>query len=467
MTFSFTNRRRRGVAVAALAVSVLLAGCASARLERAQELVGNPSGPKEFDVARREPLSARAHMWTALALLNRNGATTGDIQLAMSGFQTAARLAPDLWEPLVGLADCRYRLGQHDEALAALAEAIDRRGEIGDLAMPLALVAYRAHRPELARLAYARAGSPTGASGDFLARAFAGTQRWKPAPIAAAPPVKPTPDEERNLLIEAYLIRDARAASLNSGISLLDSLAINFGGSLVNYSYGDTGDASQGNVEVTLTGVSYSMNLATRDVGRISLETSPLVLARLEKPSKFIEGGSVLIVPHGDDSDPIERDIGVSIVVTPTRIGPDDVDLTVELEFSKISAQSQSDAGRGASLLNTEKTRVEVAVRVPYDRAVLVGSMGELVRTTGGKRSIVAIPLPGNASKLASSSVKNVLALISVRRPDGDTRLPTDEADLAMRLFGVTLGGPGGAYGERPSDTPDPDLGAILARLGG
>ena len=139
----------------------------------------------------------------------------------------------------------------------------------------------------------------------------------------------------------------------------------------------------------------------------------------------------------------------------------------MELEFSKISAQSQSDAGRGASLLNTEKTRVEVAVRVPYDRAVLVGSMGELDRTTGGKRSIVAIPLPGNSSKLAASSVKNVLALISVRRPDGDTRPPTDEADLAMRLFGVTLGGSGGAYGERPSDTPDPDLGAILARLGG
>lgn len=466
MTFSFTNRRRRGVAVAALAVSVLLAGCASTRLDRTLELVGDPTGAQAFEGARREPLNARAHLWTAMALLRRQNATPGDIRLAMSGFQTAGRLAPDLWEPMVGLAECRYRLGEYDKALAALTEAIDRRGEVGDLALPLALVAYRAHQPELARLAYARAGSPTTSGGEFLARAYSGAVRWKPGPPEVAAAAKPASDDEQNILIEAYMIRDARSAQLYSGISLIDSLAINFGGSLVNYSYGDAGDASQGNVEVTLTGLSYSLNLATRDVGRISLEASPLVLARLGKPSKFVEGGSVLIVPHGDDSDPIERDVGVSITVTPDRVGPDDVDLTVALEFSKITAQSQSEAGRGASLLNTEKTVIEVVVRVPYDKAVLVGSVGELTRTTGGKRSVVAIPLPGNSSRQAATSVKNVLALISVRRPGADAPRPTDEAGLALRLFGVPIGGAGGVYGERPADTPDPGLAAVLARLG-
>ena len=48
------------MAVAALAVSVLLAGCASARLDRSLDLVGDPTGSQTFDAARREPLNARA-----------------------------------------------------------------------------------------------------------------------------------------------------------------------------------------------------------------------------------------------------------------------------------------------------------------------------------------------------------------------------------------------------------------------
>lgn len=455
----------RARVAAILGLSGLLAGCASARLDHAMTLVGDPAGPQGFEAVRRDPLNARAHMWTAQGLLAQPGATSGDIELAKSGFRTAARLAPDLWEPLVGLAAAHYRLGEFDEALGDLATASDRRGKVGDLALPLALAAYRAQRPELARQAYAGAVS-AGQGSPFLDRAFSGESNWRPAPAAPPPPAAASSaDSDQNIVIEAYIIRDARTAALGSGISLLDSLSINFGGSLVNYSYGDSGSSTTGNVAVTLSGVTYSLNLATRDVGRVSLEASPLVLARLGKTSKFLEGGSVLIVPHGDDQDPIEREVGISINVTPDAIGRDHADLTVVLEYSKISAQSEASSGRGASLLNTEKTRIEVPVRVPYDKTVLIGSLGALTRSTEAKRSVVAVPLPGTSAKSALSTVRNVLALISVRRPDDAGAPVPDDAALALRLFGAPLL-PAGVYGERPSDTPDPGLDALIARIG-
>ena len=82
----------RARVAAILGLSGLLAGCASARLDHAMTLVGDPAGPQGFEAVRRDPLNARAHMWTAQGLLAQPGATSGDIELAKSGFRTAARL---------------------------------------------------------------------------------------------------------------------------------------------------------------------------------------------------------------------------------------------------------------------------------------------------------------------------------------------------------------------------------------
>ena len=215
-------------------------------------------------------------------------------------------------------------------------------------------------------------------------------------------------------------------------------------------------------MKLTLPGIAYSLNLASRDLSRVSLEASPVVIGRQGKTSKFLEGGSVLVVPLADNGDPVERDIGIVLEVTPERVGPDDVDLVVVLEFSNISGQSLSDAGRGASLLQTDKTRVEVAVRVPYGKAILVGSAGSLSRRETGNRSLFAAPLPGLSTNGAAASRRDVLALISVRRPGDDAPPRLDAGTIASRLFGTVLP-PFRGYGERPSDTPDPGLEALLA----
>ncbi len=284
-----TMRPARACAI--LLLSTLIGGCASANLNQTVSSVGGSAAPDAFQGARLAPFNAREHMATSLFLLERAAGRPAEIELAKSGFQTAARLAPDMWEPLVGLAACQYRLGEYSEALATLAQAVERRGSVGDLATPLALVAYRAHRPGLARLAFSAAPVGEGPDQAFLTHAFGQSGAWKPdatppslvpvqvrplaaalvhppmptaavtkpegqakatKPVAAADAAKPdaapeaeaeaakpavSPDSDRNVLIEAFMIRDERTATSASGLNLLDSLALSFAGTVVNLNH--------------------------------------------------------------------------------------------------------------------------------------------------------------------------------------------------------------------------------------
>jgi len=487
---------------AILLLSTLIGGCASANLNQAVSSVGGSAAPDAFQGARLAPFNAREHMATSLFLLEHASGRPAEIELAKSGFQTAARLAPDMWEPLVGLAACQYRLGEYSDALASLAEAVDRRGRIGDLATPLALVAYRAHHPGLARLAFSAAPAGDGAGQAFLTRAFGESGAWKPDPPAPAPvrpplaaPVRPllptaavsepkgdakvdpaaapaeagadaskptgSPDSDRNVLIEAFMIRDERTATSTNGLNLLDSLALSFAGTVVNLNHDGAGTTVTNNLQVTLPNVTYSLNLASRDMSQVALEASPVVIARQGKTSKFLEGGSVLIIPSANGVQPIDKDVGLTLQVTPDLIGPDFVDLTVVLELSNITGRSLNNGARTASVLETDKTHIEVTARVPYQKAMMIGSTGTLIRKSGDTRALLRIPLPGFSSRSAAADRRDVIALITVRRPEDDMYLPVDESALAKRLFGRPLPA-SESYGERPSDTPDPELDRLL-----
>lgn len=459
-----------------LSVALTASGCAPVHIRDSMRAVGRPVEAGGFTAARGNPLSASAHYATAMSFLEGQPATRGDLEFALSGFRTAARLAPDLWEPLAGAAMASYQLGNVRDAMNLMGQALERRGTAGPLAVPFALLAYRAGEPELARAALAQADRTTNRETDrvgleFLDAAFAGTS-WRPAPapqpaIAAATPGTQTGDGQ-GVIIEAYLIRETRQSSGSRGLNLLDGLSVQFGGTLLNYNYdlsGSSANTRTGNLAITAPAISYSLNLATSARSHVTLEASPLVLAREGHKSKFLEGGSVLIVPLSDDSQPIERDVGVTLEVTPQRVGTADVDLDVVLEMSNITGQSVAAAGRGASLLETDKTHVEVSARVPYGKAIVVGSADSLARRSDSNRSISRMPLPGLSTRGQSVGRRDVLVVLSVRAPDSASS-PAQSADSwSQTLFGTPLA-PFALYGRRPSETPAPALGLVLpARL--
>lgn len=453
-------------------IAVLTAsGCAPVSMRSAMRGVGRPVEAAGFAAARRNPLSAAAHYATAMSFLNGSPATRGDLEMALSGFQTAARLAPDLWEPLAGAALASYQLGNVREAMNLMAQAIERRGAAGPLALSFALLAYRSGEPELARVALARFERAASHDADreglvFLDAAFAGTGwRPKPSPASAASTVPETAaGDGGGVVIEAYLIREIRQSAGIRGLNLLDGLSVQFGGTLLNYNYdlsGSSPDTRTGNLAITAPAISYSLNLASSAHSHVTLEASPLVLAREGHKSKFLEGGSVLIVPLSDDSQPIERDVGITLEVTPQRVGTADVDLDVVLEMSNITGQSVAAAGRGASLLETDKTHVEVSARVPYGKAIVVGSADSLARRSDNNRSVSGASLPGLSRRSLSVGRRDVLVVLTVRTPDRAGGMVRGADAWSQALFELPLPSTG-QYGRRPSEAPAPVLGRIL-----
>ncbi len=478
MPLRFLQRPFSLVILMALASS----GCAPVHMQGAMKNIGRSAEADSFASVRNSPLSAAAHYSTAMGFLNGPSVTRGDLEMALSGFQTAARLAPDLWEPLAGAALTSYQLGNVREAMNQMAQAIERRGEAGPMAVPMALLAYRAGEPEFARAALERAdrtGDVDRIGLNFLDAAFAGTG-WRPASTppssssaliiqqadagTGSPAVTAAGGEGPGVVIEAYLIRETRGSSGNRGLNLLDGLSVQFGGTLLNYSYdlaADSTDTKSGNLTITAPAINYSLNLASNSQSHVTLEASPVVLAREGKKSKFGEGGSVLIVPLADESQPIERDVGVTLEVTPQRIGSTDVDLDVVLEMSNITGQSSVNVGRGASILETDKTHVEVSVKLPYGKAIVVGSGDSLNRRSTNSRSITPVAIPGLSRRGLSVDRREVLVVLTARAPNSDNRASRSASEWGQILFGATLS-PSKQYGRRPSETPAPSFQMLL-----
>lgn len=465
-----------------ISMAVLTAGCAPVHMKDAMKGIGRPVEADGFAAVRNNPVSAAAHYAAAMDFLRGPSVTRGDLEMALSGFQTAARLAPDLWEPLAGASVTFYQLGNIREATNLMAQAVERRGKPGPMAIPLALLAYRAGEPEFARVALAQVDRSV--DGDkaglrFLDAAFDGAS-WRPVssqrssvsltdflPIPSQT-IGTTPDASivagEGVVIEAYVIRENRTSMGNRGLNLLDGLSVQFGGTLLNYNYDLAGvdtSTQTGNLTVTAPAINYSLNLASSNASRVTLEASPVVLAREGRKSKFSEGASVLIVPLSDRSQPIERNVGVTLEVTPQRIGSTDVDLDVVLEMSNITGQSAVNVGRGASILETDKTLVEVSVKLPYGKAIVVGSGDSLNRRNTSNRSVTPIALPGLSRRGMSVDRREVLVVLTVRPPNGQGVSTRSATEWSQILFGVGL--PlSTQYGRRPSEAPAPNIDMLL-----
>jgi len=465
-----------------LAIALATSSCAPVRMSSALKGIGRTAEADGFASVRNSPLSAASHYATAMGFLGGPSVSRGDLEMALSGFQTAARLAPDLWEPLAGAALTSYQLGNTRDAMHLMAQAVERRGDPGPMAVPLALLAYRAGEPELARAALDRADRTATRDVEglnFLDAAFAG-EGWRPVPPPPMPPATSASSQTNStaegatrnsatgsgagVVIEAYLIRETRKSAGNRGLNILDGLAVQFGGTLINYNYDLTGENTStqtGNINITAPAINYSLNLASGNQSKVTLEASPVVLAQEGRKSRFLEGGSVLIIPLSDLSQPTERELGVTLEVTPQRIGPVDVDLDVVLQMTNLTGQSVLNFGRGASLLETDKTLVEVSAKLPYGKAIVVGSGDSLNRRSTNNRSVSPIDLPGLSRRGLSVDRREVLVLLTARALNGQGSTERSAAEWAQMLFGVTLGN-FAQYGKRPSEAPAPSIASLL-----
>lgn len=460
-----------------------LAACASSDAQFARNMaqIGFPgladeagSGNDLFHRLGAEPTNARLHFENGRYLAARG--RYGDLEMARVAFANASRLAPDWWLPEIALAATEYRLGRYHLALSAFIEAVERRGECGTLCYGFALAAFRAGYFGLAVNALAaakQAGPPIGRAeqraAEFLSLALADGPDARPAAplrerLRAPAPAEPS-TASHNVAIDAYVIRQTRDSSSSNGINLLEALQLQFGATLVNLDYSsesrqDPVKRVQRSLEVSIPTVTYALNIASESRTTFSIEATPSVVAVAGQTSRFFEGANVLIVPQGDDTSPVERDIGIDLQVTPSDIAEGHVDLSASMELSTLAAQAVG--GGGAQVLQTEKARAEASARIPFGRAMALGSGARMTSRDGeaGVPGIRRIPGLGDLFGVdgASATRSDVLVLIAVRREFSSAPASLVEEDaVSRRLFGLDPA-PVARLSRLPSEAPALDF---------
>lgn len=462
---------------------LFVASCTSVdeQFERNNSVVGfskmgtGSSGASDyFKRIAAAPSNARLHFENGVYLSKRG--RSGDLELARVAFMNASRLAPDWWEPNYALASMYYNLGNYDEAILNMVDAVDKRGSCEGICNGLALMAFRARLFNLAAYAHQRSNPSTEGmpnseleASDFLASAFS---RKGNAYATGKLQRDPAPAQEdqglnKNVSIDAYIIRQTRSASSANGINLVKSLQLQFGSTLVNLTENketgsDTTRTNSRSVEVSIPSITYSLNVASEDSSTYSIEASPSIVSTVGQTSHFFDGSNVEFVPPGDNKSNVTKDIGVDLKATPQDITDSYVDLAASMELSSIVA-STIDGGDG-QVLQTEKTTAEAFARIPYGRAMALGSGASMTSSMGssGVPSIRKAPLFGKAfgTEAAEVNRKDVLVLISVRNGNDLQARPIDEAEMSKKLFG-TVGQHVDYISRLPYEAPSPDFLAL------
>src|SRR5690606_26947968 len=302
-------------------------------------------------------------------------------------------------------------------------------------------------------------------------------------------------------------------ASSSAGINLLSALELQFGATLINTDYSTEGDSptvrkTQRSFEVSIPTVNYALNMASTSRNAFSIEASPSVVAIEGQTSRFFEGANVLIVPGGDETEPLERDIGIDLQVTPNEIADGYIDLTAALELSNLAGSMIGTGGGGAgplgrdtgtalqvtpteiadgyidltavlelstragsmigtgagsaTIVQTEKTSAEASARIPFGRAIALGSGATMTLrdAAGGTTGLSGAPAIGRlfGNEQASAKRNDVLVLLTARRGIAhDDRNRVDEAALSHQLFGTAPAGVG-AVSRLPSQAPGIDF---------
>ncbi len=466
-----------------------LIGCASSDMSdrAAQERAGN-TNYQNYAVRdalrteiRNQPTNPALHFEHGKYLIAQG--SYADLVLARVAFSTAARLAPDWWEPELGLAAVEAQAGDSRTALAAVIRAAQKRGDADALSLPIALAAYKAGYFELSASAWARARTASGQTGpeadaarDFLEKAFSGPGTYETAQLSGrlqGGGEGGAPEATPNVTIDAYIIKQSRTTTSSAGLNLLESLQLQFGATLINQSYEKTAGTGEReisrNLSVSIPTVTYALQIAQTNETTFNLESSPSVVATEGQLSRFFEGKSITIIAAGSassSSTQTEKDIGVDLQVTPVKVSADYVDLSATLDVSELSANSFSSFG--IQTLQTDTTTTQSNARVPFGRALAIG-LGASTMTYDGKDGVPYLKnVPGlgylAGTRSAGETRQETVVLIAVSRDDSEpANEPIDEAMTSQQLFSSGIASPE-RVSRLPSQAPAPDYLAWLPR---
>lgn len=282
-------------------------------------------------------------------------------------------------------------------------------------------------------------------------------------------PPQATFSETDMVMVDVVMIGTEADEADTRGVNLLSGLRLQFGNPLapnpaaLSVSWNKTNDrAVDGGLSdiktliraIQVPSISYSLNIFNSDDSRSEVIAKPTLTALVGEPSKFFSGVDVnaaAVSGAAGDSVAIQKQIGVSLEVTPQLLPDDMVKLKVKAERTFLTTPSQSVVFQFR--LDTTKTSVDANVAMKFGQTLLLSGLMERADEThrDGVPGLQDVPVVQYAfsQRQKREYSKSVLILLTPRRPN---------------YFGGA--GAGGVRGgktldKRPAYGKSPHMGAI------
>jgi hypothetical protein len=264
--------------------------------------------------------------------------------------------------------------------------------------------------------------------------------QYPTAPVYRSPPPQTrdqgddAPLSERMVVVDVVIIGTEENTATSAGINLLNNLSVQFGDlgrpagqfSYLRESGGGlpTSSSQVVSAAISVPAINYSLNIANAAFDRSEVLARPSLVGIDGKQSSFFSGLQVQAAAAAGSAlggSPIffEKDVGITLALTPTFIENDRVRLSVEAERTFLRAPSSS--VEFSYRLETSKTKINATVVMNFGETLILSGLSE--KETGRTKS--GVPGLGNipgleylfSRKTKSEFQKTVLILLTPRKP--------------------------------------------------
>jgi general secretion pathway protein D len=278
---------------------------------------------------------------------------------------------------------------------------------------------------------------------------YPGAPAYRSPPPRTDDPEETAPLSERMVVVDVVIIGTEENTATSAGINLLNNLSVQFGDlgrPAAQFSY--QRDSSGGlptsssqvvSAAISVPAINYSLNIANAAFDRSEVLARPSLVGIDGKQSSFFSGLQVQAAAAAGSAlggSPIffEKDVGITLALTPTFIENNRVRLAVEAERTFLRPPSSS--VEFSYRLETSKTKINATVVMNFGETLILSGLSE--KETGRTKS--GVPglsnIPGLeylfSRKTKSEFQKTVLILLTPRKPQYTWPAPVAE-DSAKR----------------------------------
>jgi len=241
-------------------------------------------------------------------------------------------------------------------------------------------------------------------------------------------------DRHQMAIVDVVIIRTEEDLTTNKGVNLLNGLVLQFGSSDLptgGFQFLNTRTGSRGgNSTQIISGfnikaVEYNLNIANANAQRNEILARPSLVALNGKESKFFSGQNIVGVVVGSGTSgstaEVDKDIGVSLAVTPVFLDDGRIKLKVLAERTFLATPNTTSI-TFETRVDTSKTNVVANVAMNFDETLILSGLSEkdTERARDGVPFLQDLPLIQYLFSKATTRdfQKSVLILLTPRKPN-------------------------------------------------